>query len=93
MHPQVVAGTLQDPNGTPLPGIGIQLLSGKKIVQDLRTTNQGAYDFGQVPPGKYRIRIHYGDDPFCAPAVTCTAKRCTLNPRLKVNPKSTIIVN
>ena len=92
-HPQTLAGVLLDPNMTPLPGLGIQLLSGKKIVQELRTNNKGEYDLGQVLPGKYRLRIHYGEGQFCAPEVQCGTKRCILDPKLTINPKNLITVH
>src|SRR5215470_1159201 len=68
---QVLAGSLRDPNGASLPRIGLELLSGGTVIRDLRTNSEGAYDFGEVPSGKYRLRIHYGDDAFCPPRVRC----------------------
>jgi hypothetical protein len=92
-HSQTLAGVLQDPAGAPLPGIEIELLSGKNVIQHLRTNNQGAYDFGEVPAGKYRIRVQYGGSPFCAPKVQCGREGCSLKPRLRLNPKNTVTVS
>jgi hypothetical protein len=64
---QKLSGVLVDPNGADLPGIKVQLLSKKKVTQVLTTNNQGAYDFGEVPVGKYQISIQYPDRAFCAP--------------------------
>ena len=92
-QPQVLSGFFEDPAGATLPGIGVELLSGKRLVQSLRTNNQGAYDFGQIPPGKYRIRIRHGGDGLCAPKIQCGAKGGSLKPRLTPNPKNMIMVD
>jgi len=91
-HPQVLAGVLQDPNSATLPGIGLQLLSGVNVIQHLRTNNQGAYDFGMVSAGKYRLQVQYGDNPFCAPKVKCGNQGCRLDPRLTINPKKEVLI-
>lgn len=90
--PQVLAGTFQDPTHAPLPGIKVELLSGTKVLQNLRTNNQGAYDFGTVSAGRYRIRVRYSDNAFCAPEVRCSGQTCTIGSTLTLNPKGTIIV-
>jgi len=91
-HAQVLAGSLQDPMGTALPGIGLELISGSKVIRNLRTNSEGAYDFGEVPSGRYRLRIHYGDDTFCAPRVRCEKSGCGFDPRVRLNPKNSITV-
>jgi hypothetical protein len=91
-HPQVLAGVLQDPNDATLPGIGLELLSGGKVVQHLRTNNQGAYDFGMVPAGKYRIHVEYSDNAFCAPKVQCGDQGCRLDSKMTINPKKEVLV-
>jgi hypothetical protein len=91
-RPQIIAGVLLDPNGAVLPGIGIQLWSGGKLVRELRTDSQGAYDMGEVAAGNYRIRIKSGNDSFCGPKVRCTSRGCTLDPKLKINPKNAVTV-
>jgi hypothetical protein len=90
--PQVLSGTMQDPSGAVLPGIAVQLLSGKKVVRRLRTDNLGAYDFGEIPSGKYRIRVDYPGKAFCAPEVRCAAEGCSVNSTLKANPKNMVMV-
>jgi len=90
--PQVVFGVLQDPSGAELSGMQLDLLSGKNTVRHLRTDNFGKYDFGEAPAGKYRIRVQYGGDAFCAPKVLCQSEGCTFEQRLKVNSKDTVTV-
>jgi hypothetical protein len=92
-HPQVLAGVLEDPVGAVLSGIELELRSGKKVVRHLRTDNLGRYDFGEVTPGKYRIRVHYGDNALCAPKVRCGTDKCNLEPRVAVNPKGMVMVD
>jgi hypothetical protein len=90
--PQVLSGTLQDPSGAVLPGIEVQLLSGNKIARHLRTSNLGAYDFGEIPLGTYRIRADYPAKAFCAPEVRCVAGECSVDSTLKPNPKNMVMV-
>ncbi len=90
---QVFAGILKDPNDAVLSGIELDLLSGSRVVQHVRTTNEGSYDFGRVAAGKYRIHIKRADDPFCAPVVECGSKKCEIHPKLKLNPRKTIVVH
>lgn len=90
-RPQVLAGVLQDPVGALLAGFELELFSGKKTIRRLRTSNDGEYDFGEVPVGHYRIRIRYGGNPFCAPQVVCSSEKCSL-PRLTLNSKSMVQV-
>jgi Carboxypeptidase regulatory-like domain len=92
-HPQVLAGVLEDPTGAVLPGIELELRAGKKVVRHLRTDNLGRYDFGEVAAGKYRIRVHYGDNALCAPKVRCGTDKCNLEPRVAVNPKGMVMVD
>lgn len=91
-HPQLLSGELRDPNGVVLPGIGVQLLSGAKVMRYAMTNNQGGYDLGVVPAGKYRIHIQYGDDAFCAPMVQCGNNRCRIGTKLQLNPKNSTVV-
>jgi hypothetical protein len=84
---QVLTGVLQDVNDATLPAIKLELVSGTKIVHDLRTNDQGAYNFGEVPAGKYRIHVRSTGDAFCAPQIQCGAQGCSLQPRLALNPK------
>jgi Carboxypeptidase regulatory-like domain len=93
VHAQVLRGVLQDPDGYPLPGLELELFSGKNIVQRLTTDNQGAYDSGELAAGKYRIHIGYGNETFCAPHVRCRTEGCSLQPKLKLNPKYFVTVD
>jgi hypothetical protein len=88
--PQALAGVLQVPNHIPLPGIQVELLSGTKVIQRLRTNNQGKYDFGMVHAGGYRIHVEYSGGAFCAPRVSCTRQRCIVDPVLRLNPKDIV---
>ena len=90
--PKVLSGTLQDPSGAVLPAIEVQLLSGNKIVRHLRTSNLGAYDFGEIPSGTYRIRVASPAKAFCAPEVRCVAGECSVDSTLKPNPKNMVTV-
>ena len=92
-HAQVLKGAFEDPNGLALPGINVQLISGTKVVRHLRTNNQGAYDFGVVNPGKYKIHVLYGDNALCAPEVQCTNKGCRVNSLLMINPENSVLVH
>jgi hypothetical protein len=80
-----------DTSRSALPGIGVQFLSGKKVIRDIRTDNEGDYDLGEVPPGTYRIRISY-HHAFCAPRIQCSSKECKIHPELAINPKNIVIV-
>src|SRR5215467_9479144 len=75
---QPVAGAFEDPSGAVLSGIDVELLSGRKTVRKLRTDNLGKYDLGEVPTGRYRIRIGSDNHFFCAPKVVCGGKGCFL---------------
>jgi len=87
MQPQALSGVLKDPNGAVLPGIEIELLAGKKVVRQLRTSTAGTYDFEEIPSGKYRIRVQYGGGFFCAPDVECRMGGGSLKPILRLRQK------
>jgi hypothetical protein len=79
-HPQALAGVFEDPAGAVMSGVELELLSGKNFIRRLRTDNQGKYDFGRIPSGKYRVHVQSGGNALCAPKVKCGAEGCTLNP-------------
>ena len=87
---QVLAGVLKDAADAIIPGMRLELLSGGKIVRQLRSDNDGAYSFGEVPTGKYRMRAERRG--FCAPKIECKDKGCTVNPTLQVDPRSYTVV-
>jgi hypothetical protein len=91
-HSQRLSGIFVDPNGADLPGIGVRLLSGRKIIQDIKTDSHGRYDFGEIPTGKYQIQIQYLDRSFCAPHIQCDSKGCEIDRSLALNPKNTVII-
>ena len=86
MQPQALSGVLKDPNGAVLPGIEIELLAGKKVFRKLRTSNQGTFDFEEIPSGRYRIRVRHRG--FCAPEVECGTGGCTVKPYLRIEQMS-----
>jgi hypothetical protein len=91
---QKLSGRFLDPSGAVIPGIEVDLLSGKKVVQRVRTDNQGTWDFGEVLSGNYRIRVQYSPkDAFCAPDIKCTGQECTINSVLEPNPKNMVHVD
>jgi carboxypeptidase family protein len=92
---QVLSGLFDDPTGAILSGVKVQLTSEKKVHvlseervnRALSTDNSGRYDFGEVPPGNYRLRVEYSGGLFCAPDIRCIAGTCTIDSTLKPNPK------
>jgi len=91
-HALRLSGVLLDPNGISLPGIKVQLISKKGTIREAQADNQGRYDFGEVPKGKYRIQIQYADGLFCAPKPICGEQGCSFEPRVKLNPKNEVLV-
>jgi hypothetical protein len=89
-HAQRISGVLQDQSGAPLSGLNLELLSGRDVVQHIRTDNSGKYDFREIPVGEYRLHIVHGDSDFCAPRVKCSEQACSIEPQLKVNHKNMI---
>ncbi|MFZ0307829.1 MAG: carboxypeptidase-like regulatory domain-containing protein [Candidatus Sulfotelmatobacter sp.] len=90
---QKLSGTFRDPGGAVVPGIEVHLLSGKNVVRRVRTDISGAYDFGEVPSGTYKIRVKYAPkDAFCAPEIRCVGEQCTIDSTLKPNPKNMVYV-
>ena len=87
-HSQVLTGVLEDPIPATLPGFELDLLTGGKIRRSAVTNNDGEYSFGEVPMGRYRIRIRHSGDPFCAPKVKCTEAGCSIQRQVKLNPKN-----
>jgi hypothetical protein len=91
---QALAGVLLDPSGAVLSGIELQLLSGNRVVHHVATTNEGAYDFGSIAPGQYRIRVASRGGALCAPKVRCMEKGgCVIEPRVAISSKGAVRVN
>jgi len=74
----------------PISGSGIELLSHKQVVQGRKTDNNGLYDFGEIPSGKYRV--HIDTHGFCAPKVVCKGGTCTIEPKLKLDSRDPVTV-
>jgi hypothetical protein len=89
-YSQVLQGVLQDPEDLALPEFGMELILRKQLVQSLKTDNQGVYSFGEVSPGKYRIRVT--SNAFCTPKVECKFGKCSIKSRLKLNSKNLVTV-
>jgi hypothetical protein len=87
---QGLTGVLQDPVGTALSGVTVDLLSGNAPIRSLRTDDSGRYDFGNVSAGEYKVRV--GAHSFCAPKVNCRKEGCILEPRLRLDPKNQVTV-
>jgi hypothetical protein len=85
---QVLASVLEDPLPLPLPGFTLELLAGRHVIRTSVTSKNGEYSFGEVPVGRYRIRIHRGGNPFCAPDVNCNEAGCSIQRQVKLNPKN-----
>jgi len=85
-QPQVLSGALKDPSGAVISGLQIELLAGKKVFRKLRTSNQGTFDFEEIPSGRYRIRVRHRG--FCAPEVECGTGGCTVKPYLRIEQMS-----
>src|SRR6266700_5083359 len=79
-------GALKDPSGAVISGLQIELLAGKKVFRKLRTSNQGTFDFEEIPSGRYRIRVRHRG--FCAPEVECGTGGCTVKPYLRIEQMS-----
>jgi hypothetical protein len=92
-HSQTIAGVLNDPVGTPLSGIELELLSTGTIIRQIRTDSQGRYDFGEVPAGKYTIHLQNGGAVLCAPKIQCGKSGCSLKLGLTLNTKSMVNVD
>ena len=76
---------LKDPAGLPIPGLRLELLKGGSAVREFRTDNDGKFDLGPLPAGKYRLRVV--SHPFCAPKISCRETVCTASQALRLNEK------
>jgi hypothetical protein len=90
-HAQSLAGVLEDPIGAVVSGRSLELRSAGKVFRILRTDNQGRYNFGEVPAGKYQI--HILEKAFCAPEVKCGNDACSIKSRVKLNSKEMVRVD
>ncbi|MFZ1141462.1 MAG: carboxypeptidase-like regulatory domain-containing protein [Candidatus Sulfotelmatobacter sp.] len=63
-------------------------MAGRHVTGTAVTSSNGEYSFGEVPVGRYRIRIHHSGDPFCAPEVNCNEAGCSVQRQVKLNPKN-----
>jgi hypothetical protein len=89
---QVLSGTLHDPTGYAVSGLTMELRTSKRVTRRTRTNDVGQYNFGEVAPGQYRIRVRHPNG-FCAPHITCrTSGLCQLSPELPINPEDTVVV-
>jgi hypothetical protein len=86
---QTLSGVLDDPSGAQLSYIDLQLLVEKKVIKQTTTSADGTYSFGDVAPGRYRIRISATGNGqlFCAPKVNCVVTGCSIEPRVQLDGK------
>jgi len=89
---QMLKGILQDPAGAVMSQIELELLSAKTVVRHLSTNNQGAYDFGEIPTGRYRIHIVSRDGVLCAPKVRCGKRGCVVDSKISISSKAVILI-
>lgn len=57
------------PNGTPAVGATVSLVDGNGVEQTTACDTSGRFQFGQLPEGDARIRIHAPDGKNYAPVV------------------------
>lgn len=81
-EPQALSGVLKDESGAVLNRLEMELLVGKKVFRKLRTSEEGTYDFGEIPSGTYKIRVQPARG-FCAPDVECGTGGCTFRSYLR----------
>lgn len=84
--PQRLKGILYDWQNARIAGLRLQLRSNKGLVKEIHTGEIGEYDFGEIAPGKYQIRMI--NSPWCRIEVVCS-ESCSIKPRLKVCIPST----
>ena len=86
-RPQILKGVLEDPATAILPRVKLELLSGKTVIKYTVTDETGQYSFGETPAGRYRLRAVYNPESFCAPMIKCGESGCSIQPRVRLNPK------
>jgi hypothetical protein len=71
----VIDGTVRFPDGTPVPGLIVQLVNDKnEVVKEIPTLFDGFYNFEFVRPGTYTVRVHPSHQVFVPPTtVTVTS--------------------
>ena len=79
---QPLKGLLYDLHEARIAGLRLQLRTGKKTIKDIYTNAYGEYDFGEVQPGKYQIRMI--NTTWCRVEVSCAQDVCSIKPQLKV---------
>ena len=52
-----VKGVVSDPSGASVPAAHVTLTGGREFTKTAETSALGAYEFGAVPAGKYKLRI------------------------------------
>ena len=86
-RPQPLTGILKDPAAAILPRVKLELLSGKTVISNTVTDENGQYSFGETPAGRYRLRALYNQESFCAPTIKCSDRGCSIQPQVRLNPK------
>jgi hypothetical protein len=80
--PQSLKGILFDLAEARIAGLRLQLRSGNKTVKEITTGEVGEYDFGEIAPGKYRIRMI--NTHWCPIEVVCSNDICSIKPHVKI---------
>jgi hypothetical protein len=82
-----IAGTLTDPSGSVVPGATVTIVGDQtKLTRTLQTTENGSYDFVNLPIGSYTISVtHTGFQSLNIPSIQVQANRtATVNATLKI---------
>ena len=91
---QKFSGTLKDPAQGSIAGMTLDLINKGKQIKSLVTDSNGAFDFGELSPGQYAIRIRQGQDksPFCAPPVKCAETGCEVHAISQFREKPIVVM-
>jgi hypothetical protein len=52
-----VSGTVVDPQGSPVPGAAVTLISGQNFRRSTTSSAEGVFTFPGIPPGSYRVEV------------------------------------
>jgi hypothetical protein len=82
-----IAGTVTDPSGGVVPGATVAIIGDQtKLTRTLQTSENGSYDFVNLPIGSYTVTItHTGFQSLNVPSIQVQANRtATVNATLKI---------
>ena len=55
----VIHGNVTDPSGAVIPGAMVTI-SNAQLTRTVSTDESGQYSVAALPPGRYRVRVHFG---------------------------------